>query len=275
MSGQVLHAVEDNVLTYYSALARLLGGRFHVHDHVTWFMTGRRSLLRFNGVLRLTVARHADLPAVMDPIIQAFVANKTPFFCVAWPPTGAPGLSQYLEATGVPLLRIGMPAMIHPLDDIAEPALPAGVTIGPVRSAQDQAGWLQVHMAGFDEPEAARADLAEFMANSLGESAPVFAHLLARCDGAPCAAATVLHARHSGGIYHVATLPAYRGRGIGKAITRVAMQAARRAGHRQAVLFATPSGFPLYQHLGFETVITVDGFACANPVAAVAPLHGS
>lgn len=96
--------------------------------------------------------------------------------------------------------------------------------------------------------------------NSLTEPAPVFEHFLARRQGEPCAVSTLLHAEHGAGIYHVTTLPRYRGRGLGKALTLAAMQSARKAGHWQSILFATPSGFPLYEQLGFQTASTVDGF---------------
>ncbi|MBN8654229.1 MAG: GNAT family N-acetyltransferase [Anaerolineae bacterium] len=55
-------------------------------------------------------------------------------------------------------------------------------------------------------------------------------------------------------------LPTHRRRGLGKALTLAAMQSAREAGYKQSILFATPSGFPIYQQLGFETITTADGF---------------
>jgi len=55
-------------------------------------------------------------------------------------------------------------------------------------------------------------------------------------------------------------LRTYRGRGLGKALTLVAMQWAQRAGYADAILFATPSGYPLYHGMGFETVATAELF---------------
>ena len=85
-------------------------------------------------------------------------------------------------------------------------------------------------------------------------------HFVARWRGEPCAISTLLRAPLAAGIYHVTTLPAYRGRGLGKALTLAAMQSARRAGYADATLFATPFGYPLYQRLGFETVTTAELF---------------
>ena len=53
--------------------------------------------------------------------------------------------------------------------------------------------------------------------------------------------AILLAAPLAAGIYRVATLPAYRDRGLGRALTVAAMQSTRRAGYATAILFATPS----------------------------------
>lgn len=253
-------AIEDNILTYYRGIARHLDGRFIENEQVAWFTTGRRSLLRFNAVLRTVAASPDALRRVADPILDTFLAQKLPFFWVDWPPGGAPGLADYLNATGLPLLRFSAPAMARRLEDLPIIALPGGVEIIRVQSAQDQADWLAVLMAGFDEPEAARPDFGQYLAASLAESPPQVEHFVARWDGEPCAISTLLAAPLAAGIYHVTALPAYRGRGLGRALTLAAMQSARRAGYADALLFATPSGFPLYQRLGFETVATAELF---------------
>jgi ribosomal protein S18 acetylase RimI-like enzyme len=55
----------------------------------------------------------------------------------------------------------------------------------------------------------------------------------------------------SAGIYNVATLPAFRGRGIGSALTRWPMRLAKERGIRVSVLHSTPLGKPAYEKLGF------------------------
>ncbi len=41
--------VEENALTYYKGIARLLDGQFTETDGIAWFTTDGRSLYRFNG----------------------------------------------------------------------------------------------------------------------------------------------------------------------------------------------------------------------------------
>jgi ribosomal protein S18 acetylase RimI-like enzyme len=54
------------------------------------------------------------------------------------------------------------------------------------------------------------------------------------------------------GIYSVGTLPEFRGRGFGVAVTRAAIEEARRRGYRLCVLQSSPKGYPLYRRLGFR-----------------------
>jgi ribosomal protein S18 acetylase RimI-like enzyme len=146
--------------------------------------------------------------------------------------------------------------------------LPEQVEITEVRTSQEQVDWLKVHMLGFGEPEAARVDFRQYFKYSLTESPSVWRHFLARWQGKPCAISTLLCAPKAAGIYHVTTLPAYRGRGLGRALTLAATQAGREQGYTTAVLFATPDGYPLYLKLGFETVVTADLYAWTGELIA-------
>lgn len=255
-----IEQIEDNALTYYKAIARLLNGDFIETDEVAWFTTGRQSLYRFNGVVG-TKIRSGDLSKVIDPILETFLSQDIPFFWADWSEAGTPGLAAYLSSRKFRFDHItGMPCMWRGLDNLPELPLPQEVEIFRVESQLEQADWLNVLMEGFDEPAASRADFQQILANSLTEPNPVFEHFLTRWQGKPCSISTLLKAEHGAGIYHVTTLPPYRGKKLGKALTLAAMQSARRAGYREAVLFATPSGFPIYQQLGFYTVSTVDAF---------------
>lgn len=255
-----IQAIEENALTYYKGIARLLEGRFIENDELVWFTTGRQSLYRFNGVLRAPT-RAEDFSELADPILDTFISQRLPFFLVIWQDGSAPGLGDYLNSKNICWAHFkGMPAMSRGLDDLPELSLPKEVEVVHVQSQKDQADWLDILMEGFEEPEPSRPDFQQFLANSLAEATPVFEHFLARWQGEPCAISTLLHANYGAGIYHVTTLPAYRGRGLGKALTLAAMQSACWAGYKQAILFATTSGFPLYERLGFQTVSTVDAF---------------
>lgn len=259
-----LHAIEANAIAYYRELTRLLGGRFSEQAEIVWFTTGRRSLPRFNGVLRTVVARPEHVGRVVQAVLDHFVSRELPFFWVDWPVVGTPGLGRHLQGSRLAFMTLTMPAMARPLQALSPISLPPEVELIRVQTEQDQADWLNVFMAGSDVPAPARPDFGQLLAGSLAEPAPVFDHFLARWQGAPCAVSTLLRAGSAAGIYHVATLPAFRGRGLGTALTLAAMQTAQAAGAGTAILFATPSGLPVYQRMGFETVSTADLYVWAG-----------
>ncbi|MBZ9567969.1 GNAT family N-acetyltransferase [Modicisalibacter tunisiensis] len=78
---------------------------------------------------------------------------------------------------------------------------------------------------------------------------PECLHLLARLDGTPVGTARLLPDGHVG---RVAVLPDARGRGIGLALMREAIRAARDQGHAHVELAAQTQALDFYRRLGFE-----------------------
>jgi ribosomal protein S18 acetylase RimI-like enzyme len=155
-------------------------------------------------------------------------------------------------------LARGMPAMHRTLTNLQNVKSPRGVEITEVKTQLDKVDWLNVLMEGFTEPVESRTDFQEYLEYSMGTARTIWRHFLARQNGEACAISTLLCAQQAAGIFHVTTLPRFRGQGLGKALTLAAMRAGRDLGYSNAVLFATPEGFPLYKKLGFETVVTAD-----------------
>jgi len=61
-------------------------------------------------------------------------------------------------------------------------------------------------------------------------------------------------------VIFVDTVPGWRGRGIGQAMTAAALRAAEDCGARQACLNATDAGLSIYRRLGFEAVTRTTRF---------------
>lgn len=74
-------------------------------------------------------------------------------------------------------------------------------------------------------------------------------HFLAWLDGQPVGTARLLPDGHIG---RVAVLAAGRGQGIGLALMRATIEAARERGHAQAELAAQTHALAFYRRLGFE-----------------------
>lgn len=83
-------------------------------------------------------------------------------------------------------------------------------------------------------------------------------------DGQAVTSAAVIHEAGAVGIYSVATLPAWRGRGYAEAVMRHAVADQRRKGAAgPLVLQSSPSGLELYRRLGFRRVTRYFVFATA------------
>jgi GNAT superfamily N-acetyltransferase len=162
------------------------------------------------------------------------------------PSTRPPEAGRVLAEAGVPEVA-AMPLMEARLD--ALPAQPAGVQVVEVRTPEEMAGWASAHAAanGHD-PRLEQLWLTVLTELGIG----ALRHFIAVLDNAPVASASTFAGAGTVGLYNVGTVPAVRGRGVGTAITLAALAAARRDGHRTAMLGAEPPAARLYRRLGFR-----------------------
>ena len=76
---------------------------------------------------------------------------------------------------------------------------------------------------------------------------------LAEADGVPVGTAMAAISAGLTGLYNIATLPRYRRRGYGRAITTEMLRAGFAAGAPTAYLFSSSMGEPVYESAGFRT----------------------
>jgi ribosomal protein S18 acetylase RimI-like enzyme len=150
------------------------------------------------------------------------------------------------------------------LDSVPQAALPAALTLRPVRRLDDDPS------GGVDLLEAVAA--AKLAAPEIAESAAAFGEylrslpsayrLFAAVDDAGIVRATAGCAVFgtAADVNFINTHPDWRGRGIGQAMTAAALDAARERGACRASLDASDAGAGIYRRLGFETVTRVTRF---------------
>lgn len=119
-----------------------------------------------------------------------------------------------------------------------------------IERVDDLADWIDVFLEGFQKPRDERDLWLRAYAHCDGS----WVHFLGFVDGKPVATTSLLRAGTLAGIYHVVTLPAFRGRGIGAAMTLAAMREGRQGGARTAVLQSSEMGESVYRSVGFESV---------------------
>jgi N-acetylglutamate synthase len=110
----------------------------------------------------------------------------------------------------------------------------------------------QVASAGFGMAE----DIIRYTVNPGSLGLDTVRCYLGEADGQPAATAISMTLGRFTAIANVTTLPGFRGRGFGTAITARAAADGLAAGATYCWLQASPDGYPVYRKMGFRTIET-------------------
>lgn len=150
-------------------------------------------------------------------------------------------------------------AMVHPdLGTMPPVELAAGLSLRPVTSGSSSPGEVPLEQAAAaalrsDASAGPLDDLEGFVAYL--RSVPSARYLAAvDADGAVRATAGTATFDADAGVFFVNTDPAWRGRGVGTAMTAAALRVATEAGARRACLDSSALGLSIYLRLGFAPV---------------------
>jgi ribosomal protein S18 acetylase RimI-like enzyme len=248
----VVRAIETNMCAYWLSLGRSDGGAVYEGPDLQWAYTGRPVL---NRVLGAQFAVH-EAEARIGEIVRRFGAWRAGVAWLTGPSTRPDDLGARLRAqafthegqwSGMAVDLASAAGAAAGGGDVAP-----GLTIREVRDGVLHQAWLEIIGAAFDLPRPAR-DVFHGLGRPPGPAAPVpWRRYVGLVNGRPVSTATLFAAGGAAGVYLVATLPGARRRGLGTALTRYVLAAARAAGHRLAVLQATATGQGVYRKLGFE-----------------------
>ena len=130
------------------------------------------------------------------------------------------------------------------------PPPPAELEIRSVSDAAEHDQHVQTDAAGFEGPLA----YARKMFPPSLITRPYAVEFLGLVDGVPVATSVLVATGRTAGIYGVSTIPAYRRRGFGEAMTWQAVREGIARGCEMANLQASDMGLPLYARMGFRLV---------------------
>lgn len=156
-----------------------------------------------------------------------------------------PALERLLAERGFTVV-VRRPAMVRAPIDLPPVEAPR-VVVAEVGSDDDLAAFQAVQADVFGMTP----DVAAALLPRRAVETPGIRFFLARHDGVACGTSAVSVSRYGAGIVGVATLRAYRRRGIGRAVTAAAVRWGAAAGTELAWLYPTDMARPLYEHLGF------------------------
>ena len=153
----------------------------------------------------------------------------------------------------------GAPGMV--MTPIVDYDMPSDLEIRSGTSPDVIAGHTDVVAAAFDM---SREIIETFMVPELfvHESLTFYAGFV---DGECVTASFGQHRGPALTVFNVATLEGYRGRGYGTAMTMRAAIDGRDAGCEVAVLQSSPMGYPVYDRLGFRTVVEYEEWVSPRP----------
>jgi GNAT superfamily N-acetyltransferase len=131
----------------------------------------------------------------------------------------------------------------------------AGLEIRELHAAEDKELFRQTRISLSSQDDVTAEPVADCLVAASGSGVR---HYLGFMDGQPVATIMTVSEGEVAGIYAVATLEAYRSRGIGGAILTQALRDAQADGYKWAVLQSSPMGQKLYLKQGFKEVVQMN-----------------
>jgi len=153
--------------------------------------------------------------------------------------------------------RPWMPGMaLHPLPSADATPVPPGHEIRRITTAAGVNDHVRTAAAGFEMPQAwLEAVVTEALINHPGAALYV-----GYTDGLPVTTGLGIRTGETIGVYNIATVESARRRGYGAAMTMRIVDDAAAARCDVAILQSSDMGRPIYERLGFRTVVEYIGF---------------
>jgi ribosomal protein S18 acetylase RimI-like enzyme len=247
---RLIELVDANLIAFARHMATSIpAGTLEEREHVLLIAGDDPTPVIVNSAF--ATGRSAD-PGSILPVAAAFYGRLGHGYGLWTRAHADAALEALLPAAGF-TLEIDLPVMVLEARPAQVPA-PAGAQ---VRRVVDEAAVEDFRIAdreGFGEDDPGRAAVDSAFRDPGSLLHPAVAGYVAYVDSVPAAAAMSFTAGDITRVGWVGTVPAFRRRGLGAAVTRAAMLAGFDAGASLAALESSPVGVPLYRSLGFRTI---------------------
>ena len=261
--ASMAQAVEADLFAFFQFLANWPRVEFHDDQDCCWTLSDLPFPL-FNSVM-LSRVPDDRAEAMIESRVEACRTRNVPMLWWTGPSSLPVDLRARLERHGFVLEPAFGMTMDLRVDSPASAADDPAIVIEPVEDRSTLDIWSRVLCDSFGAPRRFGDAFAELAAEIGLDARSPFRHFLARVDGEPAATCSLFLGAGVAGIYDVATLPALRRRGIGRAVTSTAMTEARARGYRMAILHSSTSGVGVYRSLGFREVCAIGQHVWAPP----------
>lgn len=244
--ASMISACHANFVGAHEAVARLVpGGQVERIGGLTAVRSGMPGP-GFNIVFGLSSP--TSLKEVREGIDRLFIRTRTQFKIITVQETLGP-LKPLIDEIGHST-RTDVPGMVlDPLPDSC-PELPRGLEIRLLTELGEVKRYLRTGAVGFGlSPDYFDVWAQRFVADASSFSS---AGYLGYANEMPAATSLLYITSNLAGIYFVSTLPEFRCRGFGGAVTWRAIMDGKSEGCRASYLQASPMGRPMYERMGFR-----------------------
>lgn len=191
-------------------------------------------------------------PASILPAAAAFFGRRGHAYGLWTRAHADAALEAVLPAAGF-TIDIDLPVMVLEARPASVP-LTAGAVLRQVVDEPGVEDFRTADRAGFADDDHERAAVDSAFRDPASLLDPAVAGFVAYVDGVPAAAAMSFTDGGVARVGWVGTVPAYRRRGLGAAVTCAAVLAGFDRGARIAALESSPMGVGLYRSLGFRQI---------------------
>jgi len=252
---QIISLIEDNNRQQYQALYSNCANVRVVQDDHSFRIESNIHQRYFNRVFYYK-SHQADGVKKIQEIIQQYHNLNVPFIWFVGPWNDDDHLVAILKREGLQLSRQETGMAIDLEAHAPEFNLRRDVTIRQAQTNQELKDWLIPIVESFQYT----SEISQFLAKTFQEkkilSNPSWKFYIGYLDEKPVAASRLFLQDGVAGIHHVGTLPAYRGRGLGRAMTINTLLEAVKMGYQMGVLRASSMGINIYKKIGFQPFST-------------------
>ena len=243
------NTIEENTIESILSWTKWSRLQLHQDPDVLW-TSSEIPYFIFNMVLN--VSPTADPLAVIDAALSQARERKVPIAWWVGPSNPLPDLAKSLESRGL-AQGAELTGMAVDLPDLNEKAaVPPGFTLSKVDDSDSLATWCKIMTTVSDFPDFASSAWLEMYQDIEVLDDPLWHLYLGNIDGTPVGTSGPFLGHGVAGIHGVNTIPEFRGRGIGTAMTLSPLIDARRMGYAIGVLFSSEMAVGLYRRLGFQ-----------------------
>jgi ribosomal protein S18 acetylase RimI-like enzyme len=251
------HPVEENLREMFRCLAACRAHAEVKQRDGVWIASLAAAFQMFNAVfLTAHVADEADFQARLAAGMQFMAARGLPWslwLCEDWLPAPMRKKAAKICARNGLQLSSEMPGMVTERLNRAERELPA-LDVHPVNNEHERRAFCGIGSVCFGVPPGWFEEIFDRRMKDRQE----FEAWVGYWHGEPIATAATVTTGSVIGLYNVAVLPTFRGRGYAEAVMRyAAAKAQERTGLERVILQSTRQAIRIYERLGFSPVTRI------------------